>query len=110
VVPGILPVVSDESAFVLRAGPGAMEHVRERGVSPADVACIPAAAGGPKGLALIPLDKLLFQEWLSRSTAPLELAGASIGAWRMAALAQPEPLPALDRLQRAKRGREPPSR
>jgi predicted acylesterase/phospholipase RssA len=78
-----------------------MEHVRERGVSPADVACIPAAAGGPKGLALIPLDKLLFQEWLSRSTAPLELVGASIGAWRMAALAQPEPLPALDRLQHA---------
>ena len=82
----------------LRAGPGAAEHVREHGIPPADVACIPAAAGGPKGLALIPVDKLLYREWL-RDAAPIELVGASVGAWRMAALAQPDPVAALERLQ-----------
>jgi len=81
----------------LRAGPGAAEHLRANGIAPADVACIPAAAGGPKGLALIPTDKLLYREWL-RDTGPIELIGASVGAWRMAALAQPDPVAALDRL------------
>jgi predicted acylesterase/phospholipase RssA len=82
----------------LRAGPGAAEQIRASGVSPADVACIPAAAGGPKGLALIPTDKLLYREWL-RDGAPIELVGASVGAWRMAAMAQPDPIAALERLQ-----------
>ena len=71
----------------LRAGPGALAHLRAHGLAPADVACIPAAAGGPKGLALVPLDRLLFREWLDRS-AEVELVGASVGAWRMAALEQ----------------------
>ena len=82
----------------LRAGPGAARHIAENGIAPADVACIPAAAGGPKGLALIPTDKLLYREWLG-DAAPIELIGASVGAWRMAALAQIEPIAALERLQ-----------
>ena len=84
----------------LRAGPGAAEHVRANGIAAADVACIPAAAGGPKGLALIPTDKLLYREWL-KDAAPVELIGASVGAWRMAALAQVDPVAALERLQYA---------
>lgn len=86
--------------FILRAGPGARRHVAADGITPADIACIPAAAGGPKGLALLPLDKLLHREWLGRAGA-VEFVGASIGAWRMAALAQPDPVPALERLQHA---------
>jgi hypothetical protein len=82
----------------LRAGPGAAQHIRANGIAPGDIACIPAAAGGPKGLALIPTDKLLYREWL-RDAAPIELVGASVGAWRMAALAQPDPVAALERLQ-----------
>ena len=81
----------------LRAGPGALAHLRAHGLAPADVACIPAAAGGPKGLALVPLDRLLFREWLDRS-AEVELVGASVGAWRMAALARPDAVDALGRL------------
>ena len=81
-----------------RAGPGAIAHIREQGLKPADVAAIPAGAGGPKGLALVPLDKLLYREWLPRDGTPIELLGASVGAWRMAALAQRDPLAALDRL------------
>jgi predicted acylesterase/phospholipase RssA len=83
----------------LRGGPGAIAHIREHGLRRGDIACIPAAAGGPKGLALLPLDRLLYHEWL-RHGDPIELVGASIGAWRMAALAQDDPLAALERLQR----------
>ncbi|HEX9206904.1 MAG TPA: hypothetical protein VF851_01625 [Steroidobacteraceae bacterium] len=86
--------------FVLRAGPGAIRHVRERGLSRGDICCIPAAAGGPKGLALLPLDRLLLREWLD-TAAPVELIGASVGAWRMAALARPDAAAALDRVQHA---------
>ena len=92
--------MTDRSAFILRGGPAAIAHVTEHGLAPSDIACIPAAAGGPKGLALLPLDRLLHAEWLKHA-AQIELIGASIGAWRMAALAQPEPLAALDRLQHA---------
>jgi hypothetical protein len=88
---------SPASILELRAGPGAAAHIRANGIAPSDVACIPAAAGGPKGLALVPLDKLLYREWL-RDAAPVELIGASVGAWRMSALAQPDPVAAADRL------------
>jgi hypothetical protein len=93
-------LLSPTSTLLLRAGPGAAAHLRANGISPRDIACIPAAAGGPKGLALIPFDKLLYREWL-HDLAPVELIGASVGAWRMAALAQPDPLAALDRLHYA---------
>jgi hypothetical protein len=43
----------------VHAGTRAAAHVRTNGIALRDTACIPAA-GGPKGLALIPLDKLLF--------------------------------------------------
>jgi predicted acylesterase/phospholipase RssA len=93
--------VSTDSLVSFRAGPGALAHVREHGLEPADIACIPAAAGGPKGLALLPLDRLLHREWLQPHAMEIELMGASIGAWRMAALAQPDATAALDRLQHA---------
>ena len=85
------------ASLALRAGPRAIEHIRRHGIAPADIACVPAAAGGPKGLALIPFDTWLFGEWL-RETVSLELVGASIGAWRMAAAAQANPVVALNRL------------
>jgi hypothetical protein len=97
----MLAPVKTDPVISFRAGPGAIAHVREHGIAPADVAAIPAAAGGPKGLALVPLDKLLYQEWLPRDGTPIELLGASIGAWRMAALAQVDPVAALDRLLQA---------
>jgi hypothetical protein len=85
--------------------------VRSNGLAPADIGCIPAAAGGPKGLALIPLDRLLFDAargWLR--DAPLELIGASIGAWRMAAAAATDPGAALNRLADAYVGQTYPHR
>jgi hypothetical protein len=84
----------------IRAGARARTHLRERGLAPTDVRCVPAAAGGPKGLALLPLDRLLHAHWLHNAPT-LSLVGASIGAWRMAALAQADANAALDRLQHA---------
>jgi hypothetical protein len=103
--------VTAARSFVVQAGARAMAHVRDRGLTPRDVGCVPAAAGGPKGLALIPLDRLLFDAsrgWLR--DAPLELIGASIGAWRMAAAAMPDSTAALDRLADAYIGQTYPHR
>jgi hypothetical protein len=69
--------------------------LREHGLQPQHVRAIPAAAGGPKGLALNPLDQYLFGEWLAPATRPIHLLGASIGAWRMAAACLNEPAKAL---------------
>lgn len=88
------------SAIVVHAGDRARRHLADRGLSPVDIECVPAAAGGPKGLALLPFDRLLAREWLPRMPS-VELIGASIGAWRMAALAQRDAAAALDRLQHA---------
>jgi len=82
----------------IRAGSTALARLRTHGLDPADVALIPAAAGGPKGLVLIPLDRALFGGWLRRAPRKRWLIGASIGAWRMAAACLPDPVEALNRL------------
>lgn len=69
------------------AGPAARARLRERGLRPEDVGVIPAAAGGPKGLALHGLDRFIFGRWLTQSRQSVHLVGASIGAWRMATAA-----------------------
>lgn len=85
-------------ALQVYAGPRALAHLRERGLKPADVRVVPAAAGGPKGLILNPLDRWLFGHWLAGSQHAVHLLGASIGAWRMACAMQPDPDAALAEL------------
>jgi hypothetical protein len=87
-----------EDILAIRAGAGALARLRTHGLDPAEVSVIPAAAGGPKGLTLIGLDKAIFGEWLPRAPRERWLIGASIGAWRMAAACRPDPLGGLDRL------------
>jgi len=87
-------------ALRLYAGPGALAHLKREGLAPGHVRAIPAAAGGPKGLVLGPLDRLLFGDWLPRSTQPVDLVGASIGAWRMATACLDDPVRAFERLSR----------
>jgi hypothetical protein len=77
-------------ALQVLAGPLALQRLRERGLQPQDVRAIPAAAGGPKGLILNPLDRFLFGRWLPRSAQVVHLLGASIGAWRMASACLPD--------------------
>jgi hypothetical protein len=88
--------------LTLRAGPAALALLRERGLRAEDVDVIPAASGGAKWLALAGLDRYLFGELLSPPRdRPLHLIGSSIGSWRMACLAQRDPLAALARGHRA---------
>lgn len=87
-------------ALRLYAGPSARRHIEENGLRPQDVGAIPAAAGGPKGLILGPLDRYLFGQWLTRSNQPVHLIGASIGAWRMATACLNGNVAALHRLER----------
>jgi hypothetical protein len=85
-------------ALQVFAGPRALAHLRERGLSPHDVRVVPGAAGGPKGLVLNPLDRFLFGRWFEGSPQPLHLLGASIGAWRMACACLPDADAALAEL------------
>ena len=48
----------------LHAGPKALAHIKAHGLRAQDIAAIPAAAGGPRGLILQAMDQWLFGEWL----------------------------------------------
>ena len=87
-------------ALALYAGPAALRHIQQHGLQPRHVLALPAAAGGPKGLMLLRLDRFLFGDWLPQSQQPIDLIGASIGAWRWAAACMPDPVAALQELER----------
>lgn len=86
------------------AGPAALARIRAEGLRAQDVAIIPAAAGGPKGLIFQALDQWLFGDWLPGALRERILIGASIGAWRMAAACQRDPVAAFARLGQAYTG------
>ncbi len=86
-------------ALHIHAGPKALAHIREHGLRPEHIGVIPAAAGGPKGLILGPLDRFIFGEWLAQSQQPVDLVGASIGAWRMATACLNDPVASFERLE-----------
>jgi hypothetical protein len=83
----------------IHAGPKALDHIREHGLRPEHIGVIPGAAGGPKGLILGPLDRFIFGEWLMQSSQPVDLVGASIGAWRMATACLNGSVAAFERLE-----------
>ena len=87
-------------ALRLYAGPKAMLHLQQHGLAPQHVGVIPAAAGGPKGLVLGALDRFIFGQWLPHSSQPVDLVGASIGAWRMATACLNDSVKAFERLER----------
>ncbi|HEX7047379.1 MAG TPA: patatin-like phospholipase family protein [Gammaproteobacteria bacterium] len=91
-----------KKALQLLAGPAAMSRLNERGLRPEDVDVVVGASGGPKWLALTGLDRALFP-WLQNAPRerPLHLVGSSIGSWRMACLAQRDPLAAIARFEDA---------
>jgi hypothetical protein len=86
-------------ALRIYAGPLARQHLGDHGLQPCDVGVVPAAAGGPKGLILGPLDRFIFGDWLPCSDQPVHLVGASIGAWRMATACLNGSVAAFERLE-----------
>jgi len=86
-------------ALHIHAGPKALAHIREHGLQPDHIGVIPGAAGGPKGLILGALDRFIFGDWLAQSTQPVDLVGASIGAWRMATACLNDSVAAFERLE-----------
>lgn len=87
-----------DSPITIRLGARARQRIAREGLQAADIALIPAAAGGPKGLILHGIDCWLFGDWLKQAPRERRLIGASIGAWRMAASAFADPLAAHRRL------------
>lgn len=84
--------------LLIHAGPVALTHLRQHGLRASDIAMIPAAAGGPKGLIFQHLDQWLFGSWLPTAPRVRTLIGASIGGWRMAAACDPDPVAAFAKL------------
>lgn len=93
-------MTATSSPITIRLGRRARQRIAAEGMRAADVAIVPAAAGGPKGLILHGLDCWMFGHWLKQAPRPRRLVGASIGAWRMAAAAFDDPLAAQRRLAR----------
>ena len=87
-------------ALHIYAGPKARALLQREGMQAHQVRTIAAAAGGPKGLILGPLDRFVFGHWLAQSSQPIDLVGASIGAWRMATACLAQPVQAFERLER----------
>jgi hypothetical protein len=85
-------------ALTFHAGPLALAQIRANGLRAQDVAIVPAAAGGPKGLIFQSLDQWVFGEWFPQAQRERTLIGSSIGAWRMAAACQRDPVKAFARL------------
>ncbi|MDH6594317.1 hypothetical protein M2165_004206 [Variovorax sp. TBS-050B] len=86
-------------ALRIYAGPSARRHIEQHGLQPQDVRTIPGAAGGPKGLILGALDRFIFGRWLPRSSQPVHLVGASIGAWRLSTACLADPQKAFERFE-----------
>ncbi len=86
------------AALRVYAGPRARARLRERGLAAGDVRVVPAAAGGPKGLVLNPLDRFIFGTWLPGAAQTVHLLGASIGAWRLACACLADPVAAFEQL------------
>lgn len=64
---------------------------KQGGLTPDLVKMVLAASGGPKWLVLQALDQEIFGHWLPQTDQKIDLIGSSIGAWRMAGAAHPDP-------------------
>ncbi|MEQ8515340.1 MAG: patatin-like phospholipase family protein [Chromatocurvus sp.] len=84
-------------ALQVFAGREAARRLARGGWSADQFSLLLGASGGPKWFVLAALDRYLFGDFLQDSRRPLATLGSSIGAWRHACLAQPDPVAALDR-------------
>ena len=89
------------AALSFRAGPGALQAIRQHGFSAELVGTMAGASGGAKWLVLSKLDRVVVETLIPRLQGPVYLIGSSIGAWRFACYAQDRPLGAIERFEEA---------
>ncbi|MFA5518933.1 MAG: patatin-like phospholipase family protein [Spirochaetota bacterium] len=89
------------NSIEIYAGKNAKRIIQEKGLKADDIKAMSGAAGGPKFLVLNGLDRAVFGELFKNRKEPLFYLGSSIGAFRGAALAQKDPLKALDKLTKS---------
>jgi len=82
----------------VRAGSKAIQIIQDEGLDPARIKVVAGASGSAKFLVLTGIDRVLVSLFKDRTT-PLYLLGTSIGAFRMAAFCQEDPLEAIGRLE-----------
>lgn len=86
-------------ALNMYAGAKALAEIKESGLSPKRISMMVGASGGPKWLMLCRLDQYLSEHFLNQAEQPIHLIGSSIGSWRMACYAQPDPLAAFKQFE-----------
>ncbi len=84
--------------ITIRAGKKAIRIIRDEGLNLDRIKVLAGASGSAKFLVLTGIDRVLMSMFENR-TAPLYLIGTSIGAFRMAAFCQKDPLKAIERLE-----------
>jgi len=84
--------------IAIRAGSRAIKILRDEGLDLSRVRVLAGASGSAKFLVLTGIDRALVSLFKGR-TAPLYLIGTSIGAFRMAAFCQQDPLGAIEMLE-----------
>lgn len=80
------------------AGKTALEEIKKNGLSSQQIKVMAGASGGPKWFTLFGLDKYLFGEFFKNRKEILHTIGSSAGSWRLACLAQKDPVAAISRL------------
>lgn len=80
-------------------GSKAIEIIRDEGLNLSRVKVVAGASGAAKFLVLTGIDRVLLSQFKQR-TDPLYLIGTSIGAFRMAAYCQRDPVDALGKLEK----------
>ncbi len=86
-------------AIQIFAGESARKEIQRQGLLPERIKLMVGASGGPKWLMLSRLDQYICQHFLPKATQPMSLIGSSVGAWRMACYAQPDPLAAFKKFE-----------
>lgn len=82
-----------------KGGHKACQLIRDRGLSSDHIKIMAGASGAAKWLVISDLDRFLFSQWFKSRKKPLFLAGTSIGAWRFASAACPDPEKSLLKLE-----------
>lgn len=86
-------------ALEVHVGSIAAARIAREGWHPDLFSLLLGASGGPKWFILAQLDRFLFGDFLQRGDQPLATLGSSIGSWRHACLALPDPVAAIGRLE-----------